>query len=446
MKVSREILLESVKEDIKSSTKFINNLTEYVRLVKELPRCDSIRNKDLKQYIFDLKIIQTQLDQMVKGFIDDDSSNQLYLQCLVNDIIHHSKQNSLATKPIDIDIVSKRIESFFHLYKIGEGSSGTAYTVMLKHAGSKQKTPFAVLKTTDENSLIADSIHEITVGFILNKIRDRVPNFMYTYGGFLCDTNLGTNDKLDGLKCKDSCNPNEVKAFSFIEYIPGKNILEISEKVSKKLLVKHIRYIMIQVAHALTIAQEQFKFVHYDLHHENVICKESYPQTITCKGKGYNITLYDVKYIPFIIDFGCSACKTDKGLFLPNTFYQDDDDKMVFLGSSEKEFFVSGYDIFRYAFFTCFHIYDTTEIELIADLFDIALDPFKGKINQLKSGLKKVLKDFVKTKDLSSLIDDCDTEKYNESCWFSSKKDKEFFNISMSEWINHMYKETEKLI
>jgi len=48
--------------------------------------------------------------------------------------------------------------------------------------------PFAILKFSKDITLIQEDniIHEILVGMVLNSIRPYTPNFMYTYGGFIC--------------------------------------------------------------------------------------------------------------------------------------------------------------------------------------------------------------------------------------------------------------------
>ncbi len=48
--------------------------------------------------------------------------------------------------------------------------------------------PFAILKFSKDITPIQEDniIHEILVGMVLNSIRKYTPNFMYTYGGFIC--------------------------------------------------------------------------------------------------------------------------------------------------------------------------------------------------------------------------------------------------------------------
>jgi len=53
--------------------------------------------------------------------------------------------------------------------------------------GYKGSKPYAVLKFggLDENTFENENIlHEIAVGLVLNRLRDKTPGFMYTYGGF----------------------------------------------------------------------------------------------------------------------------------------------------------------------------------------------------------------------------------------------------------------------
>jgi len=129
------------------------------------------------------------------------------------------------------------------------------------------------------------TIRAYYIGTEINKLKNIVPNFIYTLGIFITETN---------------------QVMVAYEYIKGESL----EKVIKKLSFQEFLNIFIQILLALEIAQRNCSFCHYDLHLNNVIMKpisQPYSYTVVIDNKRYDIVAE--KYIPIIIDFGLASAK-----------------------------------------------------------------------------------------------------------------------------------------
>jgi len=170
-------------------------------------------------------------------------------------------------------------------------------------------------------------LHELTVGIMLNKLREKIPNFMYTLGGFLCSPpsqdsglNVNSNVKYD-YNFINFCLHSKVdklKIMMLNEVIPAKyNFNEYLQKHNDR--KKEICAILIQLFYALYIAYKEFKFVHGDLHQENVlIVKTTDSTTITIEmDDGETFQIKNVKRIPVIIDYGFSSIYYNKKRLAP---------------------------------------------------------------------------------------------------------------------------------
>ena len=107
-----------------------------------------------------------------------DTQNEI--ACFVTSILEkHALQKSH-----NLIEATKSLQQDFILQVLSEGEQGMAFKVILKGFSE----PFAVLKTSFKQTPIEKDniIHEIAIGLILNNLRKFTPNFMFTYGGFIC--------------------------------------------------------------------------------------------------------------------------------------------------------------------------------------------------------------------------------------------------------------------
>lgn len=141
-------------------------------------------------------------------------------------------------------------------------------------------------KTNKNNNLL----REYYLGAkTINKLRYTIPNFMYTIGSIITQETK-TNRKV----------------FTVYEKIDGTS-LEFLIK-NNKITFPQFLNIFSQILIALSVAQEQYRFCHFDLHPGNIILrKEASPYTyiVVFHTSRYDITITD--YTPIIIDFGMSC-------------------------------------------------------------------------------------------------------------------------------------------
>lgn len=184
--------------------------------------------------------------------------------------------------------------------------------------------PIAVLKYSDgprtnlinnvntANIQFHNIIHELVVGLVLNELKEVVPNFMYTWGGFICSPPRRNARRLNGLDnvkydytFGEMCTKNRENSQIMVlnEFVEGQSMESMLETGS--LTLEDIKHVLFQVACALRVAQVKFSFQHNDLHTGNVLIKTL---------RTPHVFNYDTKtitsiYIPVIIDYGYATLK-----------------------------------------------------------------------------------------------------------------------------------------
>lgn len=148
-----------------------------------------------------------------------------------------------------------------------------------------------------------EAIQEYFIGVTeINKLRYIVPNFVYTFGAFMCPTEneklcSGTSDKLP---------------FIIFEQIPGDTIEHL---LNKDLTFSEYLGMFIQILLALEVGQRTINFCHFDLHTSNVMCRtidSNCNYTVPLDNNMYQITA--IKYLPVMIDFGLSTVKHNNNI------------------------------------------------------------------------------------------------------------------------------------
>ena len=158
--------------------------------------------------------------------------------------------------------------------------------------------------------------YEYDVQIILNKLRDIIPNFTKTLDLIECNNyiaqmihnnmTLQKNIVNDVLHNQPMCSKTFKYKSKYIlqEYINGETLFDsvFNEYINKN----DVLLIYIQILFALQIAQNEYKFTHYDLHSNNIILEtldEPCIYSYYLNNKLYEIP---VKYKAMIIDFGHS--------------------------------------------------------------------------------------------------------------------------------------------
>jgi hypothetical protein len=191
-----------------------------------------------------------------------------------------------------------------------------------------------ILKLPQDKSDYNEMIREYFIGVTsINKIRYILPNFVYTFGAFMCPFE---KNKL--------CNGNDKDSIPFVifEKINGDNMQKMLE--NDNLTFSQYLGMFIQVLLALEVAQRNISFTHFDLHTGNLMCK-----TIenTCKynvpldNKVYEVTAFE--YLPVIIDFGLSTVKDDNVIVGSYTFPEH----------GMKHYMIPGVDMYKFLCYSC---------------------------------------------------------------------------------------------
>lgn len=167
-----------------------------------------------------------------------------------------------------------------------------------------------VIKTPKTNEEIRNMLFEYYIGSrFINKLRNKTPNFMYTYGIFMCNPLINTNKTVGDDKVSMSsvnfCNDdNKNNIYLLFEKIDGSNLHEYIMEIKTEQDLDNLINSIIQIIISLDIAQKEGQYVHNDLHSENVMLRKIKTPIeynyIVGKSK-YKMKL---NYIATIIDYG----------------------------------------------------------------------------------------------------------------------------------------------
>lgn len=161
-----------------------------------------------------------------------------------------------------------------------------------------------------QNPQTGDLLHELFVGWQLNKLRAYIPNFTYVFGGWKCAPPIiGTNKDVSSW-CNNSNPSSSVNYIAYENVAPSKSIRQYIKDgcTFQQWLNKYM-----QVLYSLSEANKLFDYTHYDLHTENVLVRTidsplfSIPYQ-TEKGKTEYLATED---IATLIDYGFSHVKVD---------------------------------------------------------------------------------------------------------------------------------------
>ena len=326
--------------------------------------------------------IRTQLHSVTNYIqkLDDVCSNKEYnivyeIQCFLEQELE--KYNS------SINIISSPNKEFLSIIADSKEikANNKQGVVKLVTILMKRKKIKAILKYGKGYHKDIESIlHEVTIGYFLNDLRKTGNiNFMYVYTPFYCSVGkqICTNQKIDKLT---TC--------AFLEYIEGKSISDyMKHNCRQNITIINSTFIILffQVVLALADAQAYCKFIHYDLHDENVLTlKLKSPIDITYKHIGY--TLHDVDFIPCIIDYGNSIVQSpkDHSIFLGPFTYEKIKLKYFEDLAYSKDPFLSCYDVFHFSMMSLYSISrcDNETKEDIEKIWKIMMSFFIFRVQQ----------------------------------------------------------------
>jgi hypothetical protein len=214
--------------------------------------------------------------------------------------------------------------------RIGSPSAyGQAYKTNVKDIGD------SMIKFTTN---IDGAYIEYLNGKQTNKLRKKMPHFMYVYGILTCNDEVIQGSDGISLKNKKLCQASSNIPPCDLQNPPSQNIIcytpsaylfveLLQEGISMEKFIQIINpnndkdvlnffSVITQIALALKIAQESISFNHNDLHLNNIILMPNPNSNTTLysyklkNGKIYNVAIYD--WIPVIIDPGNSRTEETK--------------------------------------------------------------------------------------------------------------------------------------
>lgn len=259
-------------------------------------------NAFIKNVDASYKILMAQtVDEFLKGFKVDALSDQKSIN-MIKQLISRGKQigakSSMGTiyeiNDGKYDYVIK--EAKICPKDIREGKIQQRFKQVLCDTAMQGDLIFSI-KDTQTNRIIAlcpNYISELINSLMLNKLLDYTLSYAKSFGCFYDRT---SDDKTI--------------------YIMMEKLDPVLDKISSPL--DYINFI-IHVAHALSVAQSKFKYVHYDLHIGNVMSRKvDKPVALPLENGNYIFTYFD--YIPVIIDYGYNRSETDSIILTPRNIY-----------------------------------------------------------------------------------------------------------------------------
>lgn len=118
-------------------------------------------------------------------------------------------------------------------------------------------------------------LHELVVGMYLNRLREKCPNFAYTYGSFECSPPVLDEDD----KVIDWCSAKSTAKSTYVIYEdlgkPEPSYIYVRKGF------KQLVSLLAQVTFALKVANEKYSYTHYDLHTGNVQVTSAEQQGMT---------------------------------------------------------------------------------------------------------------------------------------------------------------------
>jgi hypothetical protein len=295
------------------------------------------------------KNIQVQLHEIhsylndLELFCNGSQYEDVYkIQCyLENELQKYNNSTNIISNPIK-DFTSIIIDN---IPLKANNKQGIVSIVTFKYKNKKIQAILKYGKGIHKD--IETILHETSTGFFLNHLRYTGNlNFMYVYTPFYCSV---------GKKICATQQKDKLTTCAFFELIKGKSFSDGIESYCNKSTsydkIKLFINLFLQVILALADAQAFCKFIHYDLHDENIlVTKSKQPETIIYKYIG--LKLKNVTYIPVIIDYGNSIVQSpiNKEEYL-HPFTDDDKIKVKYFEDLvyTKKPFLSCYDVFHFA-------------------------------------------------------------------------------------------------
>ena len=262
----------------------------------------------------------------ILNFLNRNLNIDLFSDVLKNDYKDYNKMQAISCLIISAinsispfeNYPSSNIQNWLlDIKSIGEGVQGNVYFANL--FSEKIPISFKISKEKKVKDCLIKQYFDFREEFFksvvgINKLREFVPTFMYTFTMFDCYSELDSSkikgkDRLINLNKSTIClDKNPKHPFILTEKILGKTIHDsmIDGNIQSR---EKFLCIIQQILLSLEVAQSTIGFCHHDLHGKNLILRpvpDGYTYSVLLNNK--KITVKDPKFIPVFIDFGFACC------------------------------------------------------------------------------------------------------------------------------------------
>ena len=280
----------------------------YVYIVSKLDKYNKTINEkynDITQPLYQGKTDFN--DKLISDILNNDFLDNNKLQCIsmmIEYMLYWTSKNisiNDSNKRYNfINYFMKNVEQVLPNMIYKDFNSAHGYVVFSDFIKVKNKL---VIKTPKTDEDIRDMLFEYYIGSkFINKLRNKTPNFMYTYGIFMCNPLINTNNKKLNVNFCNSNDKNNI--YVLFEKIDGLTLHEYILKIQTENGLDVIINSILQVILSLDIAQKEGQYSHNDLHTDNVMLRTIKSPILY----EYLIGKYKYKmkldYIATIIDYG----------------------------------------------------------------------------------------------------------------------------------------------
>ena len=282
-----------------------------INLLEENPHYQAV----MRQRFFDPSVL-SHIEQALYSFINDGNNDEptqfdVTTGVLTREMIRHVFQFS---RQIGSDSAYGMAYTFGPSIVSGSSTPGES----METNGNKIHESM-VVKYSNSSTDQEEIYHEWAVGRILNQIRSKIPNFVYTLGCLVgCSAPISQSKILSSKGAVSSwCSISDRDGrtpYLLLEriYDPQSFFDYFYARDEPDTLVNFV----LQVALSLTLANQRFKFTHYDLHYGNILCWNipdiAQGETVAIPYPFMGSTLYvRTNKIASIIDMGFARAEHD---------------------------------------------------------------------------------------------------------------------------------------
>jgi ubiquinone/menaquinone biosynthesis C-methylase UbiE len=287
----------------------------YVYIVSKLEKYNQLINEkysEINPPLYNQALSQFN-DNVIEKILNSEYLDHNKLQC-ISMMVEYMLY--LTSKNIDVGEKNKRYDFLNYFMKNVDKilpnmihkkfDSVHGYVVFSDFITVKNKI---VIKTPKDEDEIRNMMFEYYIGSrFINKLRTKTPNFMYTYGIFMCNPLIAVTKENDKDKISTTvnfCYGNDKKnIYLLFEKIDGVNLHNYIQTIKNETEFDDLINYVIQIILSLDIAQKEGQYSHNDLHTDNIMLRTlSTPITHEYLIGKYKYKM-ELKNIATIIDYG----------------------------------------------------------------------------------------------------------------------------------------------